>query len=88
MVHYNTPVERLELSSRALNCLKRATINNVGEILEKSKAELLRIRNFGEGSYTELYARLRDMDLLPPELDPELAQNGVDEGAAQKSAEG
>ena len=68
---YNTPVERLELSSRTLNCLKRAGKNKVGEVLELSKVELLRIRNFGEKSYSELFGRLRDMGLLPPELDPE-----------------
>lgn len=69
--HYNIPVERLELSSRTLNCLKRAGINKVGEILEMTKAELLRIRNFGEKSYTELMGRLREMNLLPPEMDVE-----------------
>ena len=84
---YNIPVERLELSSRTLNCLKRATINKVGEVLEKNKAELLRIRNFGEKSYTELYARLRDMDLLPAELDPELAQNGAEEATSSVDGE-
>ena len=71
---YNIPVERLELSSRTLNCLKRAGINKVGEVLEMSKAELLRIRNFGEKSYSELFGRLRDMDLLPPDIDPEAGQ--------------
>jgi len=71
---YNIPVERLELSSRTLNCLKRAGINKVGEVLEMSKAELLRIRNFGEKSYSELFGRLRDMDLLPPDMDPEASQ--------------
>ena len=84
---YNIPVERLELSSRTLNCLKRASINKVGEVLEKKRPELLRIKNFGEKSYTELYARLRDMDLLPPELDPEKSQNGADETATPAEAE-
>jgi len=69
---YNITVERLDLSSRTLNCLKRAGINKVGEVLELSRAELLRIRNFGEKSYTELYSQLRELDLLPPDLDPEV----------------
>jgi len=69
--HYNVPVERLELSSRTLNCLKRADINRVGEVLEMTRPDLLRIRNFGEKSYKELFGRLRDMDLVPPELDPD-----------------
>ena len=81
---YNIPVERLELSSRTLNCLKRASINKVGEVLELSRAELLRIRNFGEKSYSELFGRLRDMDLLPPELDPEIEQAEEPEDDEQK----
>jgi DNA-directed RNA polymerase alpha subunit len=68
---YNIPVERLDLSSRTLNCLKRADVNKVGEVLEMNRQELLAIRNFGEKSYNELHGRLRDMDLLPADLDPE-----------------
>ncbi len=71
---YNVPVEKLDLSSRTLNCLKRAGINKVGEVLSKSRSELMNIRNFGEKSYTELYDKLRDNDLLPPEVDPEAQQ--------------
>ena len=67
---YNVPIERLDLSSRTLNCLKRDGINKVGEVLDRSKAELMSIRNFGEKSYNELYDKLRDNDLLPPEVDP------------------
>ena len=71
---YNIVVEKLELSSRTLNCLKRAGIDKVGEVLEKSKDELIAIRNFGEKSYTELFDQLRAMDLLPPNLDPKNAE--------------
>lgn len=71
---YNVPVERLDLSSRTLNCLKRAGINKVGEVLDRSKAELMNIRNFGEKSYNELYDKLRENDLLPPEVDPEVQE--------------
>lgn len=67
---YNTPVERLELSARTLNCLKRAHINRVGEILEKDMSELLKIRNFGEKSLEELQNRLEDMGLLPQAMQP------------------
>ena len=70
--HYNVPVERLDLSSRTLNCLKRAGINKVGEVLEMTKPELLRIRNFGEKSYDELFTQMRDMGLLPADMDPEI----------------
>jgi DNA-directed RNA polymerase subunit alpha len=64
---YNMPIERLELSSRTFNCLKRAGINKVGEILERSKSELERIRNFGEKSFTELVNRLTERGLPLPE---------------------
>ena len=84
---YNVPVERLELSSRTLNCLKRAGMDKVGEVLELSKAELLRIRNFGEKSYTELFDRLRGFDLLPPELDPAAKGNEAAEEEAQEEAD-
>lgn len=85
--HYNVPVERLELSSRTLNCLKRDAIDKVGEVLELSKPELLRIRNFGEKSYSELFSRLREMSLLPPELDPEVEKDEAEEGGQDAPSE-
>ena len=44
---YQTPIEKLELSPRTLNCLKRAHLSKVGEVLELSNNDLLKIRNFG-----------------------------------------
>ena len=89
--HFGIPVERLYLSSRTLNCLKRAGVDRVGEVLQMSRDELLKIRNFGEKSYTELYDKLRDNDLLPPELDPNLVNteeqvedDAVEEQVAQE----
>ncbi len=79
---YNVPVERLDLSSRTLNCLKRAGINKVGEVLDRSKDELMNIRNFGEKSYNELYDKLRDNDLLPPDIDPEAQEEEEEEAVA------
>lgn len=82
---YNIPVERLDLSSRTLNCLKRAGINKVGEVLEMNKSELLRIRNFGEKSYHELFDRLREMNLLPPDMDPDTGEyNSLGEASEQE----
>ena len=83
--HFGIPVERLYLSSRTLNCLKRAGIDRVGEVLQMSREELLKIRNFGEKSYTELFDKLRENELLPPELDPNLMNAG--EEAGEESAE-
>lgn len=57
---YQTPIEKLELSPRTLNCLKRAQINRVGEVLEMSEDDLLKIRNFGEKSLIELQEKLAE----------------------------
>jgi DNA-directed RNA polymerase subunit alpha len=63
---YNMPVESLNLTARTLNCLKRASIHKVGEILESSRGELLRIRNFGEKSLEELNERLGEINIYHP----------------------
>jgi len=57
---YQTPIEKLELSPRTLNCLKRSHISKVGEVLEMSDDELLKIRNFGEKSLVELKEKLAE----------------------------
>ena len=53
-------VEELDLSVRSLNCLKRDKINTIGDLLDKSEADLLKIRNFGEKSMLEVVKKLRD----------------------------
>jgi DNA-directed RNA polymerase subunit alpha len=65
-------IEDLDLSVRAFNCLKRAGITKVGEIierLERDEEELLAIRNFGQKSLDELKENLRQKGYwpLPPE---------------------
>jgi DNA-directed RNA polymerase subunit alpha len=65
---YNMPVESLGLSARTLNCLKRASIHKVGEVLERSRSELLRIRNFGEKSLEELDEKLQVVGIKHPGL--------------------
>jgi DNA-directed RNA polymerase subunit alpha len=73
---YDTAIEELELSVRAYNCLKRAGITKVGEVLErlqKGKDEILAIRNFGQKSLDELMDRLQAKGYLdtiqaPPDL--------------------
>lgn len=74
---YNTLVETLSLSARTLNCLKRAGINRVGEILSMPKADLLKIRNFGQKSLEELYAKLDEKGYTPKGTGP--AAEGGDE---------
>lgn len=68
-------IEELELSVRAYNCLKRASINSMAELLKKSEHDLLNIKNFGKKSSDEVVERLRHfgLDLQPsPELEEEL----------------
>ena len=65
---YNMPVESLGLSARTLNCLKRASIHKVGEILDRTRAELLRIRNFGDRSLEELDEKLAAVGIYHPEM--------------------
>jgi DNA-directed RNA polymerase subunit alpha len=73
---YNTLVETLALSARTLNCLKRAGINRVGEVLSMSKGELLKIRNFGQKSLDELYDKLAERNLLPEETEDTSGEDG------------
>jgi DNA-directed RNA polymerase subunit alpha len=65
---YETNIEDLDLSVRAFNCLKRAGITKVGEILErleKDEEELLAIRNFGSKSLEELKLNLKAKGFWP-----------------------
>ncbi len=58
---YDVPIEDLELTVRAYNCLKRAGITKVGEVLERlerGEEEILAIRNFGRKSLNELVEKL------------------------------
>ena len=60
---YNMPVEQLNLSVRTMNCLRRAEVNTVGELIGKGEKELLGLRNFGKKSIQELMERLVEMGL-------------------------
>jgi DNA-directed RNA polymerase subunit alpha len=87
---YDTPIETLELSVRAYNCLKRAGITRVGEILDKlakGQSELLAIRNFGQKSFDELLAKLRDKGYLREE-DSAAEGEGAAESATEAQASG
>jgi DNA-directed RNA polymerase subunit alpha len=56
-------VEELELSVRSANCLKNAQINLIGELVQKSEAEMLKTQNFGRKSLNEIKDNLADMGL-------------------------
>ena len=57
------PIEDLDLSERPNNCLKRAQINTVGELLTKNEDDLLNITNFGQKSLDEVKAKLDERGL-------------------------
>ena len=58
-----TPVSELELSVRSANCLREANIKTIYELVRRSEAEMLKYRNFGKKSLTEIGAILKDMNL-------------------------
>jgi DNA-directed RNA polymerase subunit alpha len=57
------PIEELDLSERPRNCLKRAQINTIGELIERTPEELLAITNFGDKSLQEVMQRLDERGL-------------------------
>ena len=59
----DVPIEELELSERPRNCLKRAQINSIGELIEKTEDDLLAITNFGQKSLDEVIAKLDERGL-------------------------
>lgn len=62
---YNTPIEDLNLSVRAYNCLKRSGLTTVGQVLELTEEDLMALRNFGRKSFEELKDRLIELGFLP-----------------------
>jgi DNA-directed RNA polymerase subunit alpha len=71
-------VDELELSVRSANCLKNADIRYIGDLVQKTEAEMLKTKNFGRKSLNEIKEILQEMGLSlgmklenwpPPELD-------------------
>ncbi len=73
------PIEDLDLTVRSYNCLKREGIHTVGELINRSEADLLDIRNFGSKSIDEIKAKLASMSMSlkdsPAGFDPSQHQN-------------
>jgi DNA-directed RNA polymerase subunit alpha len=73
------PIEDLDLTVRSYNCLKREGIHTVGELITRSEADLLDIRNFGSKSIDEIKAKLHSMGMAlkdsPAGFDPSQHQN-------------
>jgi DNA-directed RNA polymerase subunit alpha len=57
------PIEDLDLSERPRNCLKRAQVNSIGELLQKTEDDLLAITNFGQKSLDEVKQKLDERGL-------------------------
>ena len=69
----NMNVNEIELSVRAANCLNNANIQTVGELVQKTEADMLKYRNFGKKSLNEIIAKLEEMGLfLGFKFDPSL----------------
>ena len=73
----STPIEQLDMTVRSYNCLKREGIHTVGELITRSEADLLDIRNFGAKSIEEIKVKLHGLGLAlkdsPPVFDPSTA---------------
>ena len=58
-----TPIEEIEFSVRAYNCLKRANIHTVQDLINKREVEVTKIRNLGKKSLKEVIDKVHEMDL-------------------------
>ncbi len=57
------PIEDLDLSVRSYNCLKRAGIHTIGELIEKTEEDMMKVRNLGKKSLKEVKQKLEEMNL-------------------------
>ena len=77
LANFSMPIEEMELTVRSYNCLKREGIHTVGELISRSEADLLDIRNFGAKSIDEVKMKLVGLGLAlkdsPPGFDPSAA---------------
>ena len=71
---FSMPIEDIDLTVRSYNCLKREGVHTVGELVGRSEADLLDIRNFGAKSIDEVKVKLIGLGLTlkdsPPGFDP------------------
>jgi len=74
VINMSRSVEELELSVRSYNCLQKADIKTIGELVTKSDTEMLKTRNFGRKSLNEIKSILADMGLGLGMSKEELAQ--------------
>ncbi len=73
---YDTPIEDLDLSTRTYNCLKRADITKVGQVLQMDEKALLSVRNLGQKSMEEIRDKLVERGYIPRPTNP-IGLNGA-----------
>ena len=56
-------IEELDLSVRSFNCLKRAGINTVEDLISKTEEDMMKVRNLGRKSLNEVVSKLSSLDL-------------------------
>jgi len=85
---FQMPLDKLQLSPRTANCLKRAHLSKVGEVVDMSDEDLLKIRNFGERSLSELKEKLAGLN-IPSVLNPtnESTEDGGQLGVTEVSSD-
>jgi DNA-directed RNA polymerase subunit alpha len=87
----NMPIEQLDLTVRSYNCLKREGVHSVGELITRSEADLMDVRNFGQKSIDEVRAKLQMLGLQlkdsPPGYDPVAAAARAEAAASEAEAE-
>jgi DNA-directed RNA polymerase subunit alpha len=78
IANFNMPIEEMELTVRSYNCLKREGIHTVGELISRSEADLLDIRNFGAKSIDEVKMKLAAMGLALKDSPPGFIPSSVE----------
>jgi DNA-directed RNA polymerase subunit alpha len=73
------PIEELDLPMRAYNSLKRNNIVKVGQLLQLSDDDLLRMRNFGKKSLDEMKERLRMRGFILPDTEETALGDDIEE---------
>jgi len=85
----NMPIQDLDLSVRANNCLESAKIQSVRDLVKKTDADLLKVRSFGKTSLREVKRKLADLGLsLGMDVDNLAAAQAAAAAAAAHAGEG
>ena len=83
----NKPISELELSVRSANCLEAANIKTIGDLVQKTEAQMLKYKNFGKKSLNEINAILVAMNLhLGMNIEDRLPNKGAAAAAASSES--